>query len=111
MSPYLVCGYHAKDKEKIFELELPKARQHVIVPVEFDTSYDSNIFILEAVRKGRCTESKLKQNPPEHFDIYKGFLNFERALHEILSKHPYPFLQGPAVAILEKLLQPDNYHH
>ena len=51
----------------------------------------------------------MKQNPPEHFDIYKGFINFERALHEILSKHPYPFLQGPAVAILEKLLQPDNY--
>ena len=104
MSEYLIQGRSVNHPERHLHLELPVARKHTFVKVgDEETSKDPCILILSAVRTGRRSDHMFRQNPPVVQNAY-GPVNFRNALQRILSKHPYPFLQGPSLVSVEHLL-------
>ena len=98
--------------EQMIYLELPLARrQKLFTYMEEDEHAEKNYrsLILKAVRYGKLVNTKRKQNFPL---IYRGYdeVDLKNTLRKILSRHPFPYLQGPLIMERDCSFHPDIFN-
>ena len=98
----MIHGIHVEDENQIFKLNLPKARKPKVV--KFDekcssTPNETRKLIQQAVNDRRQVFMKRAMHSPTIYIHRYEPLALNNDFRKMLSKHPFPFFQGPVMSV------------
>ena len=89
MDRFLLTGTMLKEPGKIFQLELPEAKQYELVPSDVENDVNLKKIIEQAVERGSYSwDNQVRHVTPSGLD-------------QIFLKHPFPRNQGPVILPFE----------